>query len=154
MLGLAVPLEELVDAFGVAGEGDEAETVGEDLVLDDGGVVLYVDILYGDGRDLCDEDAAEGVGDGGVDTNEGEGSLMLGVVVKLDAEVGGEAVEIPRVILASVGARVIGRAYIGDGFLVDADYLGRDLVSTRDSIAFPTTAFTYPPPVELGLTGC
>lgn len=51
-----------MDAVAAAVEGDEAEPVGEDLVLDDGGVVLDVDVLDGEGRDLGDEDAAEGVG--------------------------------------------------------------------------------------------
>jgi hypothetical protein len=64
-----MPLEEVVEALAAALEGDEAEAVGEDLVLDDRGVVLDVDVLNGEGGDFGEEDAAEGVGDGGVDAD-------------------------------------------------------------------------------------
>lgn len=123
LLGLAIPLQELVQALGVSGEGNEAEAVGEDLVLDHRGIVLNVDVLDGDGGDLGDEGTAEGVCNGGVDADEGEGGFVLGIVVELDAEVGGETVEVPGVVLAGVGARVVGRSHIGDSFLVDTDYL-------------------------------
>lgn len=44
--------------------------MGEDFVLDDGGVVVDVDEFNGKGRDFCEEDTAEGVGEGGVDADE------------------------------------------------------------------------------------
>lgn len=87
VLVLAAPAQEVADARLAAREGDQAEAVGEDLILDHGGVVVDVDGLDGEGGDLGDEDAAEGVGDGGVDANEGKGRLGGGQVVELDAEV-------------------------------------------------------------------
>lgn len=141
-----------MDALGVSGEGDEAETVGEDLVLDDGRIVLDIDVLDGEGGYLGDEDAAEGVCDGGIDADEGEGGFVLGVVVELDAEVVCELFEVPGVVLAWVGSWIVGRGYIGDGLLVDADYLEDnwlDIITTGESVLL-----THPPPVQLGLTGC
>jgi hypothetical protein len=62
---------------GGGGEGDEAEAVGDELVVEDGGVDLDLDEVDGDGGDLGDHDAAEGVGHAGV----GVAELELGVVV-------------------------------------------------------------------------
>lgn len=59
------------------GEGDEAEAVGDELVVEDGRVDLDLDEVDGDGGDLGDHDAAEGVGHAGVGVSE----LELGVVV-------------------------------------------------------------------------
>lgn len=58
--------------------------MSEDFVLDDGGVVVYVDGLDGDGGDFGDEDAAEGVCNGSIDTDEGETRIELFVFVELD----------------------------------------------------------------------
>lgn len=58
--------------------------MGEDFVLDDGGVVPYVDGLDGDGGDLGDEYAAEGIRNGGVYADEGEATVVLFVFVELD----------------------------------------------------------------------
>ena len=52
VVGLLVPLEVVVQALTATLEGDEAQAVGEDLVLDDRRVVLDVDILNGEGGNL------------------------------------------------------------------------------------------------------
>lgn len=83
---LGSPLERLqpIEALDAALQWHQAEPVGEHFVLDDGGVVPDVDGLDGDGGDFGDEDAAEGVGDGGVDADEGEAAVELFVFVELD----------------------------------------------------------------------
>jgi hypothetical protein len=53
-------------------QGDEAETVGEEFVGEDGGVVLDFDHVDCDGGDLSEHDAAKGVGEGEVDIGEDE----------------------------------------------------------------------------------
>ena len=58
--------------------------MGEDFVGHDGGVVVDVDVFDREGGDLGKEDAAEGVGDGGVDIDEGEGGFEGEVAVELD----------------------------------------------------------------------
>ena len=45
----------------VAGEGDEAEAVGDELVVEDGGVDLDLDQVDGDGRDLSNHHAPQRV---------------------------------------------------------------------------------------------
>ncbi|KAL9033302.1 MAG: hypothetical protein Q9180_006018, partial [Flavoplaca navasiana] len=47
------------EAFLVAGQGDETKTVGEDFVLDDGGVIMDEDKLYGKSRDFGEKDTAK-----------------------------------------------------------------------------------------------
>lgn len=54
--------------------------------MDDGGVGLDIDCFYGEGRDFCEEDAAEGVGDGGIDVDEVELGEERGIAVEFDAE--------------------------------------------------------------------
>ena len=44
--------------------------MGEHFVGDDGGVGVDVAGFYGEGGDFCDEDAAEGVGDAGVEADD------------------------------------------------------------------------------------
>lgn len=66
---------------------DQAQTVGQHLVLDDGGVLEDVNIFDSQGRQLGDQNTAESVGDGGIDADEGELGLELLVAVELDAEV-------------------------------------------------------------------
>lgn len=61
----------------VTGERNEAEAVGNELVVEDGGVDFDLDEVDGDGGDFGDHDAAEGVGDAGVGVSE----LELEVVV-------------------------------------------------------------------------
>lgn len=58
------------ETFTGASEGDETNTVTENLVLDDGGVVIDKDVFYGQGRDFGQHDAAVCVRDGGVDADE------------------------------------------------------------------------------------
>lgn len=47
---------------------------------------MHEDVFDGEGRDLREEDAAEGVGNGGVNANEGEGGVEGLEFVELDAE--------------------------------------------------------------------
>ncbi len=51
-----------------------------------GCVIMYEDCSDGESRDLCDEDASKGVGNRGIDADEGEGGIVGGVLVKLDVE--------------------------------------------------------------------
>lgn len=74
--GVAIPGEAHLHGGG-GGEGDEPQAVRDELVVEDGGVDLDLDEVYGDGGDLGDHDAAEGVGHAGV----GVAELELGVVV-------------------------------------------------------------------------
>ena len=76
----------MFDTLDVACQGEETEAMCEDFVGHDGGVVVDVDVFDGKGRDLGKEDAAEGVGDGGVDVDEGEGGFEREVAVELDLE--------------------------------------------------------------------
>ena len=68
--------------------------MGENFVLDDGGVIVDEDELDCEGGDLGEENTAEGVGKGGVDADEGEGGVMGVIFVDGDVEVlvGGEEV--------------------------------------------------------------
>ena len=93
-------------------------------------------IFYGEGWNFCNHDAAEGVGDAGVDADEGEGGIMGVVLIELnrktlayllDASVEkwqvkylGELFQIPFVIFAWVVAREVGGSDIRDCFGVDA----------------------------------
>lgn len=121
--GLLVPLEELVEALAPALEGHEAQAVGEHLVLDDRGIVLDVDVLDGEGGDLGQQDAAEGVGDGGVDAYERKGGQELVVLVEVDGEAGAEPVDAEGVVFAGEVARVVCRGVVGDRLEVDVDRL-------------------------------
>ena len=87
-----VPPFHPAETGGRAGERDEAEAVGEDLVDHDRGVVLDVDFFDGEGGDLGEEDASEGVGDAGVDADEGEGRFQGVIFVEDDFEAFGELV--------------------------------------------------------------
>ena len=60
--GLCVPVQP-AQTFGVTGERNETQAVGEYFILDDGGVVVYEDGFDGEGGYLGEEDATEGVGD-------------------------------------------------------------------------------------------
>ena len=84
--GLLVPFQP-AQAVVRATEGDQAEAVGEDFVLDDRGVVVDEDVFDGEGGDFGEQDAAEGVCDRGVDAGEGEGGVVGGVGVEVDVEV-------------------------------------------------------------------
>lgn len=121
--GLLVPLHELVQPVLAALERDEAQPVAEDLVLDDARVVVHPDVLDGEGRDLGDHDAPEGVCDGGVEPDEAEGGIVLTVLVEDDLELLAKGLEVPRVGLAGVVAGEVGRGYVCDCFCIDVDDL-------------------------------
>ena len=72
--------------------------------MNDGGVVVHENGLDGDGWDLGDENAAEGVRDGSVDADEGEGGVELAVMVEFDLEVALELFKIPGIVFATVVA--------------------------------------------------
>lgn len=74
--GVAVPREPHGHGA-VAGERDEAEAVGDELVVEDGGVDLDLDEVDGDGRDLRDHHAPQRVGHAGVRVSQ----LELQVIV-------------------------------------------------------------------------
>jgi hypothetical protein len=61
--------------------------VGKHFVLDNGGVLVDEDVFDGKSGDLSEEDAAEGIGDGGVDASEGEFGVVGFVAVELNVEV-------------------------------------------------------------------
>ncbi len=61
--------------------------MSEYFVLNDGGVVPYVDGLDGDGGDFGDEYATKGVRDGSVYADKGEAAIKLFVFVELDSQV-------------------------------------------------------------------
>jgi hypothetical protein len=61
--------------------------VGENFVLDDGGVLVNEDVFDCEGGDLGEEYAAECVCDRGIDACERERSVVGAVGVELDIEV-------------------------------------------------------------------
>jgi hypothetical protein len=70
-----------------ATKGDEAEAVGEHFVLDNGGVLVDENVFNGQGRNFSEEDAAESIGDGGVDASKREFGVVGFVAVELNVEV-------------------------------------------------------------------
>ena len=58
--------------------------MSEDFVLDDGGVVPYVDGLDSDGGDFGDKYAAKGVRNGSVYADKGKATIELFILVELD----------------------------------------------------------------------
>ena len=115
-LGLLVPAEEVVQALAAALEGNQTETVGEDLILDDGRVVRDEDILNGEGGDLGEEDASEGVGERGVDADEREGGEKRVVLVELDIEARPEPLNGELCVFSGYVAGEIDRGVVRDGF--------------------------------------
>ena len=61
--------------------------MGEDLVRDDRGVVVDVHFFDGEGGHFGEEDAAEGIGDGGIQADKREGGFERVIAVELDFEV-------------------------------------------------------------------
>lgn len=112
-----------MDAVAPSVERDKPQPVCEHLVLDHGGVVLDVDVLDGERRDLGDEDAAKGVSQRGVDADEGEGRIVELVAVELDGEGGSEALNGKGVVFAGEVAGEICRGNVGDCLFVDANRL-------------------------------
>lgn len=91
--------QELADPHLAAREGDQAQAVGQHLVLDHARVVVHEDGLDGERGDLGDEDAPEGVRDGGVDADQRELGVELLVRVELDLEVLAEVFLVPSMLL-------------------------------------------------------
>ena len=97
------------------------------------------DVFDGQGRDFSDHDSAEGVGDAGVDTDEGKAGIERVVFVEFDFKVlmdllGGamwkgegkylrELLKAPLVVFARMVAGEVGGCDICDCFGVDAYYL-------------------------------
>jgi hypothetical protein len=61
--------------------------MSEDLILNDRGVGVDIDVLDGDGGDFGNHDSAEGVCEGGVEADEVEFGCGVGEGVNLDLEV-------------------------------------------------------------------
>lgn len=112
-----------MDAVAPSIKGNQAQPMCEHLVLNHGGVVLDVDVLDGERRDLGDEDSSEGVGQRGVDADEGEGRIVELVAVELDGEGGSEALNGKGVVFAGEVAGEICRGNVGDCLFVDANRL-------------------------------
>lgn len=121
--GLLVPLEKALQALAPALEGYQAQAVGEHLVLDHRGIVVDEDVFNRQRGDLGNENTAEGVGKGGIETDEGKGGVELVVLVKVDGKVGLEALNGEGGILAGDVARVFNGADIGNGLFIDIDSL-------------------------------
>ncbi|RCI14823.1 hypothetical protein L249_6392 [Ophiocordyceps polyrhachis-furcata BCC 54312] len=69
-LGLLVPKKIVVNTLTTAGEGDEAESMSQHLVLYDGSIVLDVDVFNRQRRYFGDEDSSEGVCERGVEADD------------------------------------------------------------------------------------
>lgn len=101
--------------------------MGEDFVLDDRGVVVNKDGLDSETGNLGDHDPAEGIGDGGVDADEGELGLELVVLVELDLEGAAEILLVPGMFLVRIVVGIRVRDGVRDCFFVDTDSLGKPL---------------------------
>lgn len=64
--------------YRVADEGNQADTLAQELVVQDGGVLDDADQMRGEGRHFRDHDPAEGVGEADVASGEGELDGVLG----------------------------------------------------------------------------
>ena len=76
-----------VDSLDRTLEGDQAQSLCEHFVLNDGSVVVNEAVFNGDGGDLGHKDTAESVGDRGVESDEREGSLEPFIAVEFDLEI-------------------------------------------------------------------
>jgi len=74
------------ETFARASEGNETDTVTENLVLDDGGVVVDEDVFYGQSGDFGEHDTAVCVCDRGVDADEREDRVVLIILVEVHLE--------------------------------------------------------------------
>ena len=74
------------ETFARAGEGNETDTVAENLVLDDGSVVVDKDVFYGQSRDFGQHDTAVCVCDRGIDADEREDRVILVILVEVYLE--------------------------------------------------------------------
>jgi hypothetical protein len=84
--GLLVPFQPL-EAIVRAAEGNQAQAMREHFVLDNGGVLVDEDVFDSESRDLGKENAAEGVGNRGVNAGERELGIVGLVRVEFDVEV-------------------------------------------------------------------
>lgn len=76
-----------VDALHGTLEGNQTQTLCENLILNDRGVVVDEDVFDGDAGHLSHENATEGIGNGGVDSDEREGGFESLVAVEVDLEI-------------------------------------------------------------------
>lgn len=76
-----------VDALHGTLEGNQTQTLCENLILDDRGVVVDENVFDGDAGHLGHENTTEGVGNGGVDSDEREGGFETLVAVEVDLEI-------------------------------------------------------------------
>jgi len=76
-----------VDALHRALERDQTQTLRENLVLDDGSVVVNEDVFDGKSRNLGHENAAESIGDRGVEADQRERGFVRVIAMVLDFEV-------------------------------------------------------------------
>lgn len=74
-------------AFKVSFQGDETQTVCKNFICYDGSIILNIDFFDGEGRDFGKEYTAKGIGDGGIDADEGECSFISLVLVEDDFEI-------------------------------------------------------------------
>lgn len=93
--------------------------MGQNFVLDYGGVVVNVDYIDSECGNLGDENSAESVCYGGVNADKRELRLKLFVLVPLNLEALAESLLIPCVLFVRVVFRVIGGDGVGDCFFVD-----------------------------------
>lgn len=122
------PLQLVEETVFAAGQWNQTESVGENFVLDYGGVVVDEDVLDGQGWDLSDENATECICDGGINADKREGGIESPIVVELDFKLVAELVEVPSVVFTRVVAWEVGGGHIVDGLKVNADNLGKWLV--------------------------
>lgn len=71
------------DGIAVAAQRYQAQAVGKHFVLDDGGVLEDEDVFDGEGGDFGDEDTAKGIGEGCVNTDEGESEIELAFFLRV-----------------------------------------------------------------------
>lgn len=119
---------------------DQAQAVGEDFVLDYGGVVVDEDVFDGEGGDFGEQDAAEGVGDGGVEAGEGEGGVVGGVGVEGDVEVLGWLVSEDGVGLGRVEHTFL-KCSRSHSWFSPGQWPGKSLDAWLLTISGPTTSF-------------
>lgn len=120
---LAPEPHELAQTLLAAGEGDEAQSMRQNLVLDDRRVVIDKDGLDGEGGDLGDHDTTEGVGDGGVDADEGELGLELVILVELNLEPATKLFLVPGMFFVGIILGIVVGDGVCDCFFVDANCL-------------------------------
>ena len=103
------------------GEGDEAQAVTKDLVLDDGCIVVDKDMLDGEVGQLGKHDATVGIGDGSVYAYEGKDRVVRVIFVKVDLEFVSELIKIPCLVFVWIVIGEVGGCDICDRLVVNAD---------------------------------